>query len=155
MRAAHSVKGAARVVQLEAAVRLAHVMEDALVAAQHGRHRLSSDDVELLLQGTDALARIAKHDAGELQGHMTAQHVALHELTHASGLTRGGRARVAAAPVPGEEPPAAAVAVPASVPAAAAAAAPTAAPPPPSGAKKDDAEGRTLRITAGSLNRIM
>ena len=37
MRAAHSLKGAARIVGLDAAVRVAHAMEDCLVAAQKGR----------------------------------------------------------------------------------------------------------------------
>ena len=39
MRAAHSLKGAARIVGLDAAVSLAHVMEDLLVAAQSGTVR--------------------------------------------------------------------------------------------------------------------
>ena len=42
MRAAHSLKGAARIVGLDAAVRIAHAMEDALVAAQHGTLSLSA-----------------------------------------------------------------------------------------------------------------
>ena len=37
MRAAHSLKGAARIVNLDLAVRLAHAMEDAFVAVQEGR----------------------------------------------------------------------------------------------------------------------
>ena len=36
MRAAHSIKGAARIVRLDVAVTLAHAMEDCLVAAQEG-----------------------------------------------------------------------------------------------------------------------
>ena len=40
MRAAHSLKGAARIVDIEAGVALAHAMEDLLVAAQHGRVQL-------------------------------------------------------------------------------------------------------------------
>ena len=36
MRAAHSLKGAARIVGLDAAVRVAHAMEDCFVAAQKG-----------------------------------------------------------------------------------------------------------------------
>ena len=36
MRAAHSLKGAARIVGLDAAVRVAHALEDNFVAAQHG-----------------------------------------------------------------------------------------------------------------------
>ena len=37
MRAAHSLKGAARIVGLDAAVRVAHAMEDCFVAAQKGK----------------------------------------------------------------------------------------------------------------------
>ena len=36
MRAAHSLKGAARIVGLDAAVRVAHALEDGFVAAQRG-----------------------------------------------------------------------------------------------------------------------
>jgi two-component system sensor histidine kinase and response regulator WspE len=60
MRAAHSLKGAARIVQLGAAERLAHVMEDCFVAAQEGRVVLSSDHIEVLLQGVDMLTRIGQ-----------------------------------------------------------------------------------------------
>ena len=38
MRAAHSLKGAARIVNLNAAVKVAHAMEDCFVAAQRGKH---------------------------------------------------------------------------------------------------------------------
>jgi two-component system, chemotaxis family, sensor histidine kinase and response regulator WspE len=60
MRAAHSLKGAARIVQLAAAEHLAHVMEDCFVAAQEGRVVLSSDHIEVLLQGVDMLTRIGQ-----------------------------------------------------------------------------------------------
>ena len=38
MRAAHSIKGAARIVQLDPAVTVAHAMEDCFVAAQEAGH---------------------------------------------------------------------------------------------------------------------
>jgi two-component system sensor histidine kinase and response regulator WspE len=60
MRAAHSLKGAARIVQLNAAERVAHVMEDCFVAAQEGRVRLASKHIEVLLHGVDMLTRIAQ-----------------------------------------------------------------------------------------------
>ncbi len=59
MRAAHSIKGAARIVGIDTAVRLAHVMEDALVAAQDGKIRLGSADIDILLRGSDVLAGLA------------------------------------------------------------------------------------------------
>ncbi len=59
MRAAHSIKGAARIVGINTAVRLAHVMEDALVAAQNGVIRISPSDIDILLKGADLLAGLA------------------------------------------------------------------------------------------------
>ncbi len=59
MRAAHSIKGAARVVGVDPAVRVAHVMEDCFVAAQKRILPLSSADVDVLLRGVDLLANIA------------------------------------------------------------------------------------------------
>jgi chemotaxis protein histidine kinase CheA len=58
MRAAHSIKGAARIVGIDAAVRLAHIMEDCFTAAKEARIALTSEAVDVLLQGVDALQRI-------------------------------------------------------------------------------------------------
>jgi len=52
MRAAHSIKGAARIVGLPAAVTLAHAMEDILSAAQHGKLSLLSGHVDCSLRET-------------------------------------------------------------------------------------------------------
>jgi two-component system sensor histidine kinase and response regulator WspE len=59
MRAAHSLKGAARIVGVDAGVSVAHVMEDCLVSAQEGRLYLRPEHIDALLQGTDLLMRIA------------------------------------------------------------------------------------------------
>ncbi|WP_397449490.1 hybrid sensor histidine kinase/response regulator [Pseudomonas sp. NA-150] len=59
MRAAHSLKGAARIVGVDAGVSVAHVMEDCLVSAQESRLRLRPEHIDALLQGTDLLMRIA------------------------------------------------------------------------------------------------
>src|SRR5262249_55225026 len=66
MRAAHSIKGAARIVNIDSAVQLAHVMEDALVAAQQGRIRITSADIDLLLSGTDLLAQLGQVQEAEV-----------------------------------------------------------------------------------------
>src|SRR5207344_1288905 len=58
MRAAHSIKGAARIVGIEPAVRVSHVMEDCFTAAKNNSIVLSSDAVDVLLQGVDVLQRI-------------------------------------------------------------------------------------------------
>ncbi|MGO4324615.1 hybrid sensor histidine kinase/response regulator [Pseudomonas sp. KB_12] len=59
MRAAHSLKGAARIVGVDAGVSVAHVMEDCLVSAQERRLVLGAEHIDALLQGTDLLTRIA------------------------------------------------------------------------------------------------
>lgn len=60
MRAAHSLKGAARIVHLTAAVDVAHAMEDCFVAAQQGRIILRPEEIEHLLRGADVLERISR-----------------------------------------------------------------------------------------------
>ncbi|MBX8508678.1 hybrid sensor histidine kinase/response regulator [Pseudomonas cichorii] len=59
MRAAHSLKGAARIVGVNYGVSVAHVMEDCLVSAQEGRLLLQAEHIDALLSGTDLLMRIA------------------------------------------------------------------------------------------------
>lgn len=59
MRAAHSLKGSARIVELMPAVRVAHAMEECLVAAQHGTLRLGRGHIDALLRGVDLLALVA------------------------------------------------------------------------------------------------
>jgi len=60
MRAAHSLKGAARIVNLDLAVHVAHTMEDCFVAAQQGRIQLRQPEIDLLFQGIDLLMQIAQ-----------------------------------------------------------------------------------------------
>jgi len=56
MRAAHSLKGAARIVNLRPIVGVAHAMEDCFVAAQKGRLQLRQPEIDVLLGGVDLLA---------------------------------------------------------------------------------------------------
>ncbi len=65
MRAAHSLKGAARIVGLDAGVNVAHAMEDCFVAAQDGRLTLHQTRIDLLLRGVDLLSRIAQTPEAE------------------------------------------------------------------------------------------
>jgi two-component system sensor histidine kinase and response regulator WspE len=60
MRAAHSLKGAARIVGRNAAVRVAHVMEDCIVTAQKQGQTLPDLHVDAMLGGVDLLGRIAQ-----------------------------------------------------------------------------------------------
>jgi two-component system sensor histidine kinase and response regulator WspE len=67
MRAAHSLKGAARIIDLAPGVDLAHAMEDYFVAAQRGRIVLRQDDIDMLLGGVDLLASLAATQEAELE----------------------------------------------------------------------------------------
>lgn len=60
MRAAHSIKGAARIVQVNAAVEVSHVLEDCFVAAQRGELQIRPSDFDLLLRSVDLLVRISE-----------------------------------------------------------------------------------------------
>src|SRR4051812_25385732 len=59
MRAAHSIKGAARVVAVDPAVRVAHVMEECLVKVQKSELKLTSAAIDVILRGVDTLSQIA------------------------------------------------------------------------------------------------
>lgn len=60
MRAAHSIKGAARIVGVDQAVDLSHVLEDCFVAAQRGELSFSPNDVDVMLRGVDLIVRISE-----------------------------------------------------------------------------------------------
>jgi two-component system sensor histidine kinase and response regulator WspE len=59
MRAAHSIKGAARIVHLDVAVRSPTAMEDCLVAAQEGALVLDPAAIDVLLASGDLLAQLS------------------------------------------------------------------------------------------------
>jgi len=65
MRAAHSIKGAARMVDVDAGVRLAHAMEDCFVGAQKGDFVLDAGQIDLLLNGVDQLVAISRQEADD------------------------------------------------------------------------------------------
>jgi len=72
MRAAHSLKGAARIVGLDPAVDLAHVMEDCFVSVQKGKISLAREDVDVLLRGVDRLKSISELSDEDLQTELRA-----------------------------------------------------------------------------------
>jgi len=140
MRAAHSLKGAARIVDLHPAVRIAHAMEDCLVEAREGRLRLQAADIDALLMGADLLQRVATPGA-ELGSEIDELVARLSNAPHALPAVS------TAAPVPKpadflppipvlDEPPAAAIQ-----------------------RRSSDAglgEGeRVLRVTADTLNKLL
>jgi len=81
MRAAHSLKGAARIVNLNLEVSLAHAMEDVLSAAQHGNLTLNSEHIDLLLRSTDIFIRMSSHDPADLRAALSQQSHRVKTLT--------------------------------------------------------------------------
>ncbi|MBP7341867.1 MAG: hybrid sensor histidine kinase/response regulator [Syntrophaceae bacterium] len=176
MRAAHSIKGAARIVGLSDAVTLAHAMEDVLSAAQHGKRTLTSDAVDLLLKSNDFFAGLARLDIGELPAALARGTAEIESL---SGQLRtflaapAGQALPAAPAAGAKEEPAQAAAPPnpaaqpapfaaAGTPPAASPASdntcagpPAAAPPARSRTAQDRAEGGLVRVRAENMNRLM
>jgi two-component system sensor histidine kinase and response regulator WspE len=91
MRAAHSLKGAARIVGLEAAVRIAHALEDCLVTAQHGKLVLEPEHIDILLQGVDLLVQIAQIDEPDFADWQSAHAARIDSLTAELAAVKEGR----------------------------------------------------------------
>jgi two-component system sensor histidine kinase and response regulator WspE len=105
MRAAHSLKGAARIVGVDAGVSVAHVMEDCLVSAQEGRLYLQPEHIDALLQGTDFLMRIATPGSDNVGPANIEAYVALMgRLLDPATLTAHSAAPAASAIEPGTLP---------------------------------------------------
>lgn len=66
MRAAHSEKGAARLVGVGVIVSIAHVMEDVFVAAQSKQLQLCGEAIDLLLEANDQIFEIASLDESRM-----------------------------------------------------------------------------------------
>jgi two-component system sensor histidine kinase and response regulator WspE len=145
MRAAHSLKGAARIVGLEAAVQVAHAMEDCFVAAQKGKIALSAEAVDVLLKSVDLFSRIAQTPESRFD---VWKHESAAEIEQAVAAVDA--LRTAPPPVPSHAAAGSAIsprpeAVEHSDPAPAEAARVAAMKP----------EERVLRVAAASLNRLL
>ncbi|MCO5250582.1 MAG: hybrid sensor histidine kinase/response regulator [Candidatus Kapabacteria bacterium] len=66
MRAAHSIKGAARIVGLDKAVDLAHSMEDILDAVMKKKRVIDSADIEVLLECNDFYTSLLNYEIAEI-----------------------------------------------------------------------------------------
>lgn len=73
MRAAHSIKGAARIVGLDEIVALAHAMEDCFLAAKDGREVMGPARIDQLLKAVDVLGEVRALDEAESPGWAAAQ----------------------------------------------------------------------------------
>ncbi|NMG76935.1 hybrid sensor histidine kinase/response regulator [Aromatoleum diolicum] len=91
MRAAHSLKGAARIVGIHAGVDVAHAMEDCFVAAQRGDIRLGKEHIDLLLRGGDLLLHLGNLPEAEISRPTAESPLAVTTfLTELKGLLDNG-----------------------------------------------------------------
>ena len=104
MRAAHSLKGAARIVGLEPAVRIAHSLEDAFVAAQAGEFKILPPHVDTMLGAVDLLAQIAQLDEAGLPSWEQAHEPRLVATIAALDAIRTTPSTSASAPASAPEP---------------------------------------------------
>lgn len=147
MRAAHSLKGAARIVGVDAGVSVAHVMEDCLVSAQESRLYLQPEHIDALLQGTDLLMRIATpgNDVGPAD---IEAYVALMERLLDPSPPRPS-VRPPTVPEPAPEP------VLEELPPEPEPAPPVTSDPPRQGKRMTEGGERVLRVTAERLNSLL
>ncbi|WP_339522571.1 hybrid sensor histidine kinase/response regulator [Pseudomonas sp. EA_35y_Pfl2_R111] len=139
MRAAHSLKGAARIVGLDDGVKVAHAMEDLLVAAQEGLLRLLPEQIDGLLQGSDLLRRVgAPVVADAPSAERVEQLVGLLQQQLATAVPALGRAAAA------EEPRVQNEVMPPPVTA-----------PEPAEELHEDNRGRVLRVSAERLDHLL
>lgn len=155
MRAAHSLKGAARIIDLSAGVSLTHAMEDLLVAAQTGRITLDQSQIDLLLDGVDLIMTITKQPDLELGKAEGASRPAVDAFV---ARLRAVLAGETPAPVPLRPAiPERTAAPPATIePEASSPPTPAPAPAPAPEATGDrEAADRALRVTVENLNRLL
>ncbi len=89
MRAAHSIKGAARLVGIDLVVKLAHVMEDDFVAAQNGEIVLDADQIDVLLKGADTINELAMHEGEHRDWYAVNKQNYLGLLKNIDGILKG------------------------------------------------------------------
>jgi two-component system sensor histidine kinase and response regulator WspE len=140
MRAAHSLKGAARIVGLGAGVRITHAMEDCFVAAQQGRTVLRQEHIDELLRGVDLLqqmARTAEQDMERWEAQKLGDVTALLDALNRAVERPAAAHEIGAAPANTERPQDEDL---------------------PAALREETAEGENgavIRVTAENLNRLL
>ena len=146
MRAAHSVKGAARIAQLDSIVELAHAMEDYFVAVQEGKADVAAEHVDVLLAGVDTMEKLSKVATDQFNQWLESQQSGIAEQVSAVKLListeAGARPLPPSAPQPLAEPTVPAPQEPAPSTTAEA-------------VDAKEARDRVVRLTSDSLDRLM
>jgi len=143
MRAAHSIKGAARIIGLNEAVRIAHAMEDCFVAAQNGQIQLAAVDMDILLRGMDTLTAISTTPEAESESWFTSHQADIDTLVNDLAAIKQGKS--AKTEKPGKDTSAENPSPATSAPT------PTDALPEAAGAEKE----RVLRLSSQHLDRLL
>jgi len=81
MRAVHSLKGAARIIELSDIVTLTHTMEDTFIAAEKGEILLAASDIDSLFAAADLIRDLVKQEEEGLPQWFNANSAALLSLT--------------------------------------------------------------------------
>jgi two-component system sensor histidine kinase and response regulator WspE len=169
MRAAHSLKGAARIVGLDAAVKLSHALEDCFVAVQEGACKLDTKGVDILLRAVDQLNHVSQLEEDQFLAwymeNVSKLDAMISEIRQvASGaLFRESKAppAVEQTPEPFLEPPPTstlpepAIEFPQNVSTVEADRKEPASPEPPALPPQPEQVDRVVRVTAESLTRLM
>ena len=157
MRAAHSIKGAARIVGLDDLVGLAHRMEDYLSLAQKGSMTPGPDAVDVLLQGADVYKHVSEVRAEDLAAWIKAHKPRMVELEEKLSILLSGGSLEESRERPG--PPVAPAGFEAPVPVVAAPPLPVQPPPAsasaPEKAPVQAAADNAVLVTAQNINRLM
>lgn len=147
MRAAHSLKGAARIIGVDAAVGVAHAMEDCFVAAQAGTLFIGRGAVDRLLAGVDLLTRISQTTDAELDAWGAERATEVSEVVDGlHAVQRGEVNDPESAPAPGSTK---------AIPASEVAGPGASRHPDVPGERGAKGEARVLRVTADHLNRLL
>lgn len=146
MRAAHSLKGAARIVEIRAAVAITHAMESLFVLAQSGQAVLHQGRIDLLLRGVDLLGLIARTPDAE-SGASAQDWQAEADRFVAELNAQGPASEPEPPPTPSPPPPPLPLPLPT----------PSPSPSPPAAEKpsRPETADRALRVSADNLDRLL
>lgn len=161
MRAAHSIKGAARVINLDPIVRLAHAVEDFFVVIQKTSVAVTDEIIDVLLESVDLFYRLTQVQLNNLGLWVEAQieevaHLIASILQFVGSKDNNGSKAAMQASMPGAVKESAVETKAPSVPSA-----PLEEPKKTSVMYKPiqitgmNVQDRILRVTAQSLNRLM
>jgi two-component system sensor histidine kinase and response regulator WspE len=140
MRAAHSIKGAARIVGLDIPVTLAHAIEDCFEAAKNGEIHLDSGGIDVLLQSVDTFVQLSQKTDAEAPAWLASERARFESLQAAIGNLRAGKVAPPATPATLSPPPG-----------------PSPSPEPEhqTPSTPPETQDRAIKVTAESLDRLM